>query len=292
MELVSADLLKEGSFDLAAAGCEYVCHVASPPVLKSKNPQKDIVDPALTGTRNVFSAILKAKCARRVVVTSSLVAVFDDDLKPRHVYTEEDWNEKSDLKATPYPLAKTLAEKTAWDIYRDQPNDGSWRFELVTMLPGVALGPILDKQHLGTSPQVIQQLLNGTMVMAPDIELGLVDVRDVADAHVAGLENPGAAGRFILNHKDLTFLEVAKVLKPEFKKGYRVPGAVAPNWLCYLLALVHPQANWEFLRRHLGIRRKVDNSKVKRELGIQFRPIKESILDTAWSIVDLKLVHA
>src|SRR6185295_1498988 len=56
LELVEADLVSAGAFDRAASGCEYVMHTASPYALDVKDPQRDLVDPAVTGTRNVLSA--------------------------------------------------------------------------------------------------------------------------------------------------------------------------------------------------------------------------------------------
>eukprot|EP00850_Spirogloea_muscicola_P015315 SM000116S24236 [mRNA] locus=s116:211028:214105:+ [translate_table: standard] len=292
LELFSADLGRPGSFDEPIMGCSYVCHLATPVALKSKHAQRDIVDPAVHGTNNVFEAILKARCATRVVVTSSVTTCFSDDDNVEHEYTEADWNEDATVKDTPYPLAKVLAERAAWKFYNDQPKAGTWRFELVTMLPGVALGPVLAKGHLSTSPQIVQQLLNGSLPMAPDIELGLVDVRDAAAAHVAALEDPSAHGRYILVAEDWTFLEMAKVLRRAFGNKYRVPKREAPHCLLYLIALFHAQASWEFLRRHLGVRIRVSSARAREELGVRFRPAEESVLDTARSLVNANWVHA
>ena len=52
-----ADLLKEGSYDEPMEGCELVFHTASPFINTVKNPQKDLVDPALIGTKNVLSSV-------------------------------------------------------------------------------------------------------------------------------------------------------------------------------------------------------------------------------------------
>lgn len=47
LELVQAELLTEGSYDEAIAGCEYVIHTASPYFLDVNDPQHDLVDPAV-----------------------------------------------------------------------------------------------------------------------------------------------------------------------------------------------------------------------------------------------------
>jgi nucleoside-diphosphate-sugar epimerase len=73
LELFQADLMQDGSFDAAIAGAEYVYHVASPFFIQSDNPQKDLIDPAVQGTKNVLASIAKQKgTVKRCVVTSSV----------------------------------------------------------------------------------------------------------------------------------------------------------------------------------------------------------------------------
>jgi len=64
VELFSADLLDMGSFDKAVEGCECVCHVAAVAAFNVKDPKREVVDPSLEGTRNVFGAIAKAQTAK------------------------------------------------------------------------------------------------------------------------------------------------------------------------------------------------------------------------------------
>lgn len=73
LELFQADLLQDGSFDDAIAGANYVYHVASPFFIQSDNPQKDLIDPAVQGTKNVLASVAKHKgTVKRCVVTSSV----------------------------------------------------------------------------------------------------------------------------------------------------------------------------------------------------------------------------
>ena len=77
LELVEADLLREGSFDKAADGCDAVVHAASPYALTVRDAQKELVDPAVIGTNNVLNACERAGSVKRVVVTSSMATVSD-----------------------------------------------------------------------------------------------------------------------------------------------------------------------------------------------------------------------
>ena len=77
LTLFAADLLDDGAFDEAMAGCELVFHTASPFVISGiKDPQKDLVDPAVHGTRNALESANRVSSVKRVVLTSSVAATF------------------------------------------------------------------------------------------------------------------------------------------------------------------------------------------------------------------------
>ena len=119
-----ADLLDEGSYDEAMAGCELVYHTASPFFSQVKDAQKDLVDPALKGTRNVLDSVERTPDVKRVVLTSSCAAIYGDnqDLQklPDQTLTEAIWNESSSLEHQPYSYSKTVAEKAAWEAVKAQ----------------------------------------------------------------------------------------------------------------------------------------------------------------------------
>lgn len=80
LELWEADLINNCSFDEAVKGCEVVIHIASPFKLKFKDPKKEFIDPALNGTKNVLSAATKSSTVKKVILTSSLAAVYGDNI--------------------------------------------------------------------------------------------------------------------------------------------------------------------------------------------------------------------
>lgn len=71
--LFEADLLKDGSYTAAMEDCEVVYHIASPFMVPQqiKNGQKEIVDPAINGTKNVLKSVNDTQSVKRVVLTSS-----------------------------------------------------------------------------------------------------------------------------------------------------------------------------------------------------------------------------
>jgi nucleoside-diphosphate-sugar epimerase len=100
--------------------------------------EEDIIRPAVQGTYSVMRACHKYK-VKRLVITSSVVAAnLTKDPTKKH-FTTNDW---SDLAiANAYDKSKTIAERTAWDYLESLPENQ--RFELVTILPGIILGPNL-----------------------------------------------------------------------------------------------------------------------------------------------------
>ena len=74
LTLFEADLLDDGAFDVAMGGCQLVFHSASPFVFSGiKDPQKELVDPAVAGTRSVLESANRTRTVDRVVLTSSVV---------------------------------------------------------------------------------------------------------------------------------------------------------------------------------------------------------------------------
>jgi len=286
LELVQGELLTEGSYDEAIAGCEYVIHTASPYVLDVKDPQHDLVDPALKGTLNVLQACGKSGSVKKVVLTSSVAAVFDEPISG-HVYTEKDWNETSSLTRNPYFYSKTLAERSAWD-YIEKENPA---FELVVVNPGVVIGPSLVPS-LNTSNQILRDVLAGTYPMIMSISWGFVDVRDVAHAHILAMENEKAKGRYLCTSETLGMSEVVSILREAGYSNYKLPKmkmtGMVGNALVKILVSTQPKGVRTFIRTHVGRDVEYDNSKIRQELGISFRSAKESILEAVKDLLRWK----
>ncbi len=277
LELFSADLMKPGGFDEAIAGCEWVFHVASAVFLNAKNPQVDIVDPAIEGTANVLDSIEKAGTVERVGLTSSVAAVYGIAERKGHVYTEDDWCEDATVKTAPYPLGKTRAEKSVWA------RKESLGFDLTVVNPTLVLGPVLARVHLRSSPSSIRSLACGEYPAIPKLAWGMVDVRDVADALITGVER-GANGRFILTKKSMWMPDIARWIKAHYP-DLSIATRAMPNFLAYLAPLFDRRVSLGFLRRNLGRMEQVDNSKVQRELDISLRPLDDTLRDTIDSMI-------
>lgn len=285
VEVLGGDLERPGSFDRAIDGCRYVIHTASPVMLTAKDPQTAIVAPAVRGTRNVLEAVVKAGTVQRVVQTSSIAAVYDLSKPADYVFTEADWNESAKDGPLPYPQSKLLAERAAVDFRDALPAHA--QFELTAINPTYVLGPVEARVHLRTSPSLIRQVLAGKLPAIPNLFFNLVDVRDVADAHVRAMEHPieSLEARYICYAEELHFTEICARLQAAFPDR-RLPRRRIPDPLMYVYALFDKRLTWSYLRRALGRSITVDNARAREKLGVRFRPVDDTLKDTARSIVD------
>ncbi|TDV45400.1 NAD-dependent epimerase/dehydratase family protein [Actinophytocola oryzae] len=277
-DTVAADLTRDAGWAEAVDGCDYVVHVASPFPNGVPASEDELIRPAVDGTLRVLRAAADAK-VKRVVVTSSIAAVVSGH-PGGVVRAEEDW---SVLERSPaYPKSKTLAERAAWDFAEES------GLELVVVNPGMVLGPLLS-ENIGTSVAVVHRLLVRDVPASPKMGFAIADVRDVATAHRLALETPRAAGnRYIVAGEFTLMRDVAAVLAAEFNpRGYRVPTGGLPTWVLRVMARFDPS-----LRHALGFvgrREDVSHDKASRELGLTLRPTRETILDTAHSLIELGL---
>ncbi|MFL6125700.1 SDR family oxidoreductase [Actinophytocola sp.] len=276
--VVAADLTRDEGWAEAVEGCDYVVHVASPFPIEAPKSDDELVRPAVDGTLRVLRAAVAAG-VKRVVLTSSVAAVASGH-SGGGVLTEADWSVVD--RSPAYQKSKTLAERAAWDFARES------GLELVSVNPGLVLGPLLDTK-LSTSVQLVHRLLTRDVPASPKMGFSVVDVRDVATAHRLALETPAAAGnRYIVAGEHLWLRELAVMLAEEFNPtGYRVPTAPLPTWLFHVVALF--DASVRPAKAFIGRREDVSADKARRELGWTSRPARESILDTAHSLIELGL---
>ena len=278
VELWEADLTKAHSFDEAAKGCDAIIHMASPFILDHKDPQKNLIDPALNGTKYVLSAANKSGSVKRIVLTSSVAAVHGDNIDMQEQglteFTEDVFNTTSSLEHQPYSYSKVLAEKEAWKIAKAQ---DQWK--LVVINPSFVMGPALTEKSNSGSISFMTDVLTGKYKSgAPDLQFAYVDVRDVANAHILALENDNAEGRHMLVERVMTVLDMAKIIEAEFPKKYKLPKMKAPKFLITLLAPAFGITR-KFVKRNVGYQIKFNNSKSINDLGLSYTPIEKSIKD-------------
>jgi len=287
-----SDLLQKGSYAEAMEGCELVFHTASPFITDVKDPQKDLIDPAVLGTENVLETANQTPSVKRVVVTSSVAAIYSDAIDchkaPNGILTEEVWNTSASINYQPYSYSKTLAEKKGWEMTEKQ---NQW--DLVCINPSFVMGPPLNLNgNTSESFNILKQMGDGTFKFgAPKMGIGLVDVRDVAEAHYKAGFTPEAKGRYITSAHNTNFYEMSLSLQDKFGKDFPVPKKALPKWL---LMLIGPMANKlfsrKFIKNNINIEWKADNSKIRNELGIEFRAMKTTMEDAFQALVDSNIL--
>ena len=116
----------------------------------------DLVIPAVRGTTSILNSALKhGSNVKRVILTSSVVAVFEMTTVPR-VFNESNWNDAAveavktkGSAVSPqiiYQASKTLAEKAAWEFVALHGSEISW--ELVVINPPWIFGASLSFCYL------------------------------------------------------------------------------------------------------------------------------------------------
>ena len=286
LELFNADLLNDGDFDAPMKGCDIVFHTASPFIVRGlKDPQKELIEPALKGTRNVLEAVNRTESVKRVVLTSSVAAIFSDNeevlSQPNGIFTEAVWNTGSSIDRQPYNYSKTLAEKEAWKIVEAQD-----RWNLVVMNPGLVLGPSLAQASASTSLSTMLEIMDGTLrTGAPDLAFPAIDVRDVATAHIRGAVNEAANGRHILVAEPITVMQIAKAIHEAFPGKCKLPLWQVPKFIVWLIAPLSGLTR-DFVKRNVGYSIKFDNQRATKELNMNFMPIDVSVASHAKQILD------
>ncbi len=291
LKLFKADLLDQGSFRAAMEGCGVVMHTASPFVLDGfTDANEALVRPAVEGTRNVLNSVNECPSVHRVVLTSSVAAVYGDNedilAVPSGVFTEDHWNTTSTVDHNPYQYSKVAAEREAWKMQKEQQ-----RWDMVTINPAMVYGPSLTSGSQSASIDTLVQLGDGRLrTGVPKLVLGVVDVREVARAHVLAAFNIAAKGRYILNAGELTMLDIAKILRQKYGKSYPFPTMEVPKFIVWAFGPLMGPITRDFVKRNVGHPLKFDNRRSRDLLGVTYRPIAETFIDHFQQVLDDGLV--
>jgi nucleoside-diphosphate-sugar epimerase len=286
LTFVEADLLSDDGWPAATRGVHAVLHVASPVQPGHVENEDDLIVPARQGTLRVLRAARDAG-VQRVVLTSAFHAVSWGHPHDDHVFTEADWTVLDGPGTDAYGRSKTLAERDAWDFVAAE--GGS--MELVSMLPVAVMGAVMGSDISGSN-HIVQSMLNGAMPGAPHIFIPIVDVRDVAAAHVSALRAPEAAGeRFLLsNGPAIEMPEIAATIRAAVGESAaaKVPRGAIPNAVVRAGAIARPQ--FRAIVPDLGYAKKTSNEKARTVLGWEPRDAHEAIAAAATSMVAAGLV--
>jgi dihydroflavonol-4-reductase len=282
LEVVIADLLKDDGWNEDVSGCRYVLHIASPFFLEIPENENILIKPAVEGTLRVLNACKENK-VKKVVLTSSVAAIGYGHVKDKKIFDENDWSQ-TDEDISPYAKSKTLAEKTAWNFIKELSNEN--RFELTVINPVAVTGPMLS-DDIAFSNHFLLKLANGLMPACPRIQMGFVDVRDVAKAHIFSMTSEKTNGeRIITSQKEMFFVEASRVLNDAgFKKA---PKREMPDFLVRFMALFVKELGG--LLPSLGRERNTNKSKARALFDWDYIPAEESIIESTKQLQSMGLI--
>ena len=283
LSFIEADLTDNKNWDAAMDGCTYLLHVASPITLELPKHEDDMIRPAVDGTLRILKAARDAGVTR-VVMTSNFGAVGYSHKDKTKLITEESWTDPKEKGLSAYNKSKVLAERAAWDFMAKEGGD----LELTVINPMGIFGPALNAD-LSSGFGLLKQVMNGSMKAIPNISLGIVDVRDVADLHLRAMVNPIAKGQryLALAGGVLSLPQIAKLLKAELPDNtINISTKVIPDWLVRIAALFNKKA--KAIVPLLGVYRNATNKKANEQLGWHPRSNEEAVLATAKSLLKYK----
>ncbi|KAH7376815.1 3-beta hydroxysteroid dehydrogenase/isomerase family protein [Plectosphaerella cucumerina] len=264
------DFSDGGDFAEAVKGMDAVIHVASPLSYDTKDNEKELIIPAISGVKAIMAAAAAEPSVKRIVLTSSFASVMNADRKapPYFTYKGSDWNPLTYAESIApdapafiaYRGSKLFAEKAAWDfVTENKPG-----FDLVTLCPPMTFGPIVHPistvEQLNESNAMLWKIASGAKPLPIARVPFWIDVRDLALAHVEAVRRPEAGGkRFIPAATErFSYGKAARYMDEAFE------------W-----------ARGKVTREDQVIDEShgVDGETAASELGLQYRPFKKTVVD-------------
>ncbi len=283
LSFYAANLTEDAGWDAAVEGCDYVLHVASPLGVAEPKDPNELIIPARDGAKRAVGAAIKAG-VKRVVMTSSVAATSKGG--PGDTVSDEtDWTDLKDPGLSAYGQSKTIAERAAWDLIAS--SGGATTLAVVN--PALVLGPVLSGDY-SESVQVVERLMSGRVPGLPRLGFNIVDVRDVADLHFRAMTDPQAAGqRFIAAGEFAWMADLAALLKANLgADAAKVPTRKVPDFVLRIAGLFDKEL--ASVTGGLGRKHDYTTAKAQSLLGWKPRPMQDTVLDCARSLVANGLV--
>jgi len=304
LKLFKADLLEPSPFDLAVEGCSAFLHVASP-VIQGDMQNQQMLDSAVKGTLSALNAAQKSK-VKTMIITSSVASLSPSKAKSfirmddcKYPYNESDWNDIATLDHMTYHFTKVQAElaTNAWLLKFDKPP-----FRLATVHFPLALGP-LQTNRVTSSSSLLHATITGEYPFLFPLYFNIVDVRDVARAHVHLLEHKQARGRYIVavnqHLSTRSWLDISNdILEAEDLNSLPVSTFMVPPWILSFAVWLQVDKllnDYQVKSAYFGYQCGYDGTKITSELGFEYKytDMKATIQDGArsmlrWGVADAK----
>ena len=269
VELAEGDLLDQDSLHRALEGCDRVYHLAA--AYANWLPDRSVIIRSnVEGTRNLLQACLGRKI-ERVVYTSSVAALGAHGQTPADESAQFNLADTGDV----YHLSKYQAEQVALEF-------AGKGLPVVILNPSNPIGP----RDLKPTPTgaLILNVLKGRLPGYVDGGINVVDVEDVAVAHVMAMEKGRPREKYVLGNANLSIRDYFQLIA-EMGGGKAptmripLPFAIATAYLYEAVAAVTQKPplttpGWVKVGSHYSF---WNSSKAVRELGLPQTPVRESL---------------
>lgn len=225
LEVCALDVRDVKMVEEFVKGCNILVHAGTPFQLDIKDPQTELFEPTVQGTRNFLEAISKSKDLKKVVIIASVAAWNTSfPLNPAtypadHIFTEQDTPYFSE-RDHPYGQAKFLADQEVRKFTNEHPD---LPFEITSISPTWVVGNSLSNRKDSTSGGMQYLIKNKIpanpfieMLFATDTKFSMIDVRDVAEAVFQAATTKGIHGKnYLIANESYTVSDISRMLNNE-----------------------------------------------------------------------------
>jgi dihydroflavonol-4-reductase len=274
IEWADADLMDAFALEAALEDVTQVYNCAA--FVSLKQADKDpMIRTNVRGTANLVD--LCNEKGIRMVHTSSVAAV--GEAKPGELITENHHLDSS-TETDGYAISKLESEMEVWRGVAEG-------LDAVIVNPTIIIGASAGTAGSG---QIFETVRKGLKFYTRGT-IGFVDVQDVAKCMIALMESDISGERYIINAENRAY-------KPLFEEiagclGVKAPTTLAKPWMMELAwrgaSLIgflkgKVPALDKTSARAASVTREFDNSKIKKAIGFEFKPVSESIKEICTAI--------
>ena len=276
--IIIGDVTDKNALIEGMKGCDGLLHLASSFVFWV--PDKRVFpDVNIVGNRNVMESALETGISKVVSVSSATV------------YGNAEWPITEETPfgsehASRYVQTKYEGELIAWQLYREK------KLPLVMVYPSAVIGPD-DPKATG---RYIRNYASGRMPaqVLTEAVFPFVHVRDVCEVIVRALEKENNIGeKYLVSAENHSFGEMNNMIGEI--SGTKLPFIKFPDWLTMLNAyfitglanLIKRPPIWDMSVDQMRLMKQgfmIDGSKVERELGIEYTPIRIALEEAIASV--------
>ena len=267
IEWVDADLMDVFALENAVAGAKQVYHCAAWVSLRQSD-KKNMIRENVTGTANLVNLCMDYDC--RLVHVSSVAAI--GLAKPGDLITENHHLDQA-TETDGYALSKLESEMEVWRGIAEG-------LEAVIVNPSIIIGA-----NAGTtgSGELFERVRKGLKFYTSG-SCGFVDVSDVAKCMIGLMNSDIIAERFIVSAENVSYKQLTSEIANGF--GIKPPAIYASPWMmgiawraARLWAAVTgtKPAIDKVSAQSASMARDYDNTKIKNAIGIEFKPVIESV---------------